>query len=617
MLRALLSLPVVTLVAAALDAAGVRRSLPHRPAEARLFAEAWALWAAYGLLALIPTWCTLALLARRRGEASERRWTAPLVLAFWTVAPILAHGVLSSFFQGVQDLDALGRPLPWLATLGTVIVVVAVAWGLVRLLERAPTPAVAGALVLLALPVGLALGGSEEPTAAPGEGERPNLLLLVWDTCRADHTEPYGYDRATTPGLAQLAEESLVYEQARSVSVFTFTSHLSMLTGVLPSTHGARLLRSRYDPRRADTIAETLRRAGYRTGAFVGTDVLAGRTGIRHGFEVYSDRVDPRVCDTRAWKLLHDAQALLARTVPALRNNGQPHWIQDFQRAAPEVLAEASAWIAREDPRPWFCMINLYDVHWPYLPSQEARDRLVRSYNGAFDGYLFRSDAYDGSTVPDATDARHVADLYDAELYELDARVRTFLDGLDLDRTAVLLTSDHGEAFGEAGTWKHEDIFEPQLRIPFLVRLPGAARSGRIDAPVSGIDVAPTLLGLAGVAPESELQGVDLLAAELGPERQILVEDRDHVDATDVRLALYQGPWKLVRRGLGDQATFSLHDLTADPVGEVDVAAEHPELFASLRERLEALRGDLDEREAAAAAELGGQAAGLAALGYL
>ena len=621
MRRALPALPVVALTLAGLDSMLVRRELSHRPVEAALFLQAAVLWVGYATLALIPTYFTLRQFARRRAAGvAEQPLTAALVLFFWCALPVATHSALDAFTSTGQNVSGLLRPGPWLALLGTGLGLFGLAVLLARLLARAPVGAVAAGSTGLALVAGLFLPANGGASAADGEvagADQPNLLLLVWDTCRADHTAPYGSERETTPNLARFADESLVFEEARSVSVFTFTSHLSMLTGVLPSVHGARLLRTQFDPRRAKTMAELLREEGYRTGAFVGTDVLAGRTGMRHGFEVYGDRVDPAVCDTKAWQLLHDVQSVLALALPMFRNNGRPHWFQDFQRPADDVLDEALDWIASDDPRPWFCMVNLYDVHWPYLPADDARDVLVRDYNGALDGYLFRADGYDKSYEPTPEDARHVADLYDAEILQLDRTVDAFLGELDLDRTAVLLTSDHGESFGEAGKWKHEHIFEPQLRVPFLLRVPGGTRSGRVPGGVSGIDVAPTLLGLAGVAVPDGVSGLDLLATPPDAERLVQVEDRDHLDPTDVRLALYRGPWKLIRRGLGEAAVFSLHDLRSDLVGEIDVSAEHPGVRAELEALLVDLRGDLDEIEAADALDLGAQRDALEALGYM
>ncbi|HEX6883505.1 MAG TPA: sulfatase-like hydrolase/transferase, partial [Planctomycetota bacterium] len=293
--------------------------------------------------------------------------------------------------------------------------------------------------------------------------------------------------------------------------------------------------------------------------------------------------------------------------------NGRPHWIQDFQRPASEVLARARGWIARDDPRPWFCFVNLYDVHWPYLPEGEGRE-LVQPYDGPVDGFLFRSDRWQPGYALDADDVRHVNDLYDGELLDLDREVRGFLDALALERggTAVLVTSDHGEGLGEHGTWNHDDVREPQVRVPLILRLPEPApRAARSARPVSGIDVAPTLLALAGLEVPPTMEGLDL-TGELPAERVRWVDDRDHLDPDDHRFALYEGCFKLVRFGSGASVRHELYDLCSDPLGFTDVQAAHPELAAELLARLEARTGDAE----VVAGDSEGSAAALQALGY-
>ena len=630
-------LPVAATLAA-LDALLVRLALPHRPTEPRLFVEALVLWLAFVLLALVPAGLTRRLLRRLRGRRADGAEPAPAperavaLLLGWAVLPVAAHALLDRHTGLGTDLggrvSGLASPWPWLQLLLLVAAGVLVLRLAAPLLQRAGSGRGAALVVLVATLVGVFLplrsqGAAPRTPALAAEGEqRPNLLLLVWDTCRMDRLEAYDYERPTSPHLAQLARDALVLEEARSASVFTFSSHLSLLTGVYPSRHGGRLLETTYDPRRADTIAAELRAAGWRTGAFVGTDVLAGRTGIRYGFETYDDRVDPPVCDTRGWRLVHDVQSLLAARFVAFRNDGMPHWFQDFQRPAEEVLARALEWIERDDPRPWFCMINLYDVHWPYTPDPESAALLVRPYDGPVDGYLDRSDRWREGYEPTDEDARHLSDLYEAEILALDAAVDRFLARLDLERTALVLTSDHGEAFGEAGEWKHENITEPQVRVPLLVRPPGGLAEGRrLPARASGIDVAPTLLALAGLGPPAGLDGADLLELLTRPdaldERPLLVEDRDHVDPTDVRVALYRGPWKLVRHGLGEDERFQLHDLRTDPIGERDVSAEHPDVLAELRALLAELRAAGDRADRHVEGQGGVTSDALRGLGYV
>jgi arylsulfatase A-like enzyme len=193
-----------------------------------------------------------------------------------------------------------------------------------------------------------------------------------------------------------------------------------------------------------------------------------------------------------------------------------------------------------------------------------------------------------------------VRDLYDAELWSLDREVDRFLARLDLGRTAVVLTSDHGEAFGEHGQYEHKDVLECHTRVPLLVRPAGSEDGREVREPVHGIDVAPTLLALAGLAPSTEQLGVNLLGP-IGSERILLVENRDNVDPSLVKLALYAGDWKLVQEvGRDRTPRWRLYDVAQDPAESQDRATDRPEVVERLRAELEALRarwGADDERD--------------------
>lgn len=594
------ALPVLVLLLAGVESLLVRHTLSWRSFRAELFVQAAGLWLVLGLLALPPAWVTLRFLGRRRaGSAPEKRAAlAVLVLGSWMVAPVLVHATLDRSVGLDANLVELAAWRPWIEVACVLFALGVLLLGIRALLTRVRPRIVSLAALAVALILGFWPAQKFASAKSPVQARGPNVLLLVWDTTRADFLEPYGCARPTTPNLERLAAQSILFEDSLSTASFTFTSHLTLLTGVYPSTHGARLLGLRYDPRRAHSVADALRRAGWRTGGFVGTDVLAGRTGIRYGFEVYDDEVDPAVCETKAWKLVHDLQAFGARFSRALRNNGEPHWFQDFQRPGEEVLERALAWIENGDDRPWFCFVNLYDVHWPYLPEADGRS-LVSPYQGPLDGYFDRSDRWDPRYSLQEDDRRHMVELYQGELLELDLAVDRFLRELELERgdTAVLVTSDHGEAFGESGQWKHEDLLEPHVRVPLLLRPAASAPEGRrVSAPVSGVDVGPTLLALAGIEPLPGMEGKNLLG-ELDLDRVRYVEDRDHSGPLDVRIALYRGRWKLVRRGLDENARFELYDLIDDPRGETDVSADHRELLAELAAILAERRAAFDAAE--------------------
>lgn len=563
---------LAVLLCAAVDTLLTRLAHAHRAPDGALPLQLLLAWGAFGLVMAVP----IVFTARRLG--------APFTVAIgWLAGPLALHHALA---VRVRD----GSSAPWLivavvATLLAVLVaLVALSWVERRLaIRRWPALVLASGSLLLMMPLDPASRGSAAaPAAAPTAG-RPNLLLLVWDTTRADHLSPWGYDKPTTPHLAALAADSATWDVAWSASVFTLSSHVSMLTGLPPGLHGTTMRRQSVT---APSVASQLRLAGYRTGAFVGTSVLAAGHGLERGFEVYDDRVDPALCDSHLWALIHDAQVIAAKVFPALRHNGNPNRPQDFQRPASEVLDAALAFVREPDPRPWFVMVNLFDVHWPYLPAKDAEALWVAAYDGPVSGYLFRADDFPTGYRPDEADKQHVRDLYDGELWQLDRAVDAFLAQASASApdTCVLMTSDHGEALGEGDRWSHDEVLAPQSRIPMLLHAPGRIAPGRRPGPVSGVDVAATLLDLAGVAPEVASTGRSLLESP-APGRILFVEDLDNLSAARDHHAALRGRWKLTRRDGVDRLT----DPLADPLDQVDLLADHPDDAAALEAALDAL----------------------------
>lgn len=651
MIKRLPSFLLVVLALSALDGVGARWDYGHREPEPALALQTLVLWGIYALLALPLTWVLGRCTGRPSGapetggvgEAPEgvarrgRVLDFPLRLFGVLAFAALAHGRLDRYTSLGGDVSELLAPRPWLEVAAVAVALLGVGFLLRRALTRVATPALA-AVVLVAgcfghLWVGWgggSMAGAKARAPQANSDRLPNILVVIWDTARAKSLSFHGAERETTPHLARFAEESMIFDNARSASVFTLSSHLSMLTGVYPSEHGVSLVNQSFDPEATPSVTGVLKRAGYRTGAFLGTDVLRHGTGMESGFEVYDDTTDPPVTYTRGWAMLHDVQSVLASKIPALRFNGLPHWIQDFQRPAPPVLDRALAWIENGDTRPWFCFVNLYDVHWPYLPADPFEEEWVADYDGPIDGYLFRSDRFPSNYELDGKDKAHLTELYEAELAQLDVAVDDFLGRVNLDdpNLAVVITSDHGEAFGENERYEHADVLECQVHVPLLVRRPGAPPTarGRNDLPVSGIDLAPTLLGLAGFRrrvgdgdPDLPgFRGVNLLSDLSDPGRAILVEDRDHMSADDYAVALYEGPWKLVRRGLQEDEEYELYDLRIDREDSFDQSKYEVAALDRLRARMLEIRAVWGANDAEAARSGGkDNSAALKALGYI
>jgi len=337
------------------------------------------------------------------------------------------------------------------------------------------TLAVAGA----ALAGGCRAPGQSTAAAAPAGGPL-NLLLVTLDTVRSDHLGCYGDAAAETPHLDALARHGVRFARASSPVPLTLPSHTTILTGLLPPHHGTRNNGTAPLAAGIPTLATVLAGAGYRTGAFVAAFVLDHRFGLNRGFAVYDDEIE-RPADAS--------------------------WLLEAQRPGDQVVDRALGWLAAADPRPFFLWVHLYDAHAPYNPPSPYRERHPgRPYDGAI--------AFD-----------------DAQVGRLLAALAS--RGLD-DRTVVAIAADHGESLGEHGELTHGLLlYEPVLSVPLLLRAPGLA-ARRVDAPVSLVDLAPSLAGLlrqplpppAGGALDGRDLSAALLAGREPPPSELYAETR-------------------------------------------------------------------------------------------
>jgi len=314
---------------------------------------------------------------------------------------------------------------------------------------------VAGAAVVFALAAAILV-----PAGCGREGRRtarPNVLLVTIDTVRADHLGVYGYRDAETPNLDRLAREGLRFDEAISAVPLTLPSHATILSGLLPPHHGLRNNGAGSFPAARETLATRFSAAGYRTGAFVGSYVLDHRFGLARGFDRYDDEI--------------------ARDPSA----GGP---LEAERPGREVVDRALAWLGENDSRPFFAWIHLYDAHAPYDPPEPFR-------------------------------SRHPGKPYDGEVAAVDFQVGRLLDWLDRARaektTLVAVAADHGESLGEHGELTHGFfVYEPTLRVPLILRGARLAAGRVVATPVSLVDLAPTLAGLAGSPLTGAPDGRDL-----------------------------------------------------------------------------------------------------------
>jgi arylsulfatase A-like enzyme len=435
---------------------------------------------------------------------------------------------------------------------------------------------------------------------------RLNVVLFSIDTVRDDHLSCAGYPRPTTPWLDRLARESAWFRDAASTSSYTLPAHASMLTGQLPSRHGAESEAAGRDHvwlDRSDLVAARLREAGWQTAAFTGGVYLSAKFGLDQGFDRY-DAVDLAL-ERRAGRYESD---------PAI---GQPAFNRAYRRQ--RTFGHALDWIRGHSDGPFFLFLHTYLVH-EYLPAarHEARFHGACASALADEKQEFLRDR-NSKARPTAADVDHFVDLYDAALCEADELVGRLMTTLretgELEQTVVVVVSDHGEEFLDHGLLAHgRTLYDEVLRVPLIVRAPGR-RAVEVRTPVSLCDVAPTLLELCGVAPRHEMDGRSLVPlidgetpagappqlAELNLDRgsRWIARRERGLAALDVRDQ--RGDERLAREhAIRRPPQRNLFAPRCDAEETVDLAAAPPSDAASeLIDLLDGQRGEMEQRRKA------------------
>ncbi len=361
---------------------------------------------------------------------------------------------------------------------------------------------------------------------------RPNVILISIDTLRADHLSCYGYRRSTTPRIDRFRRGAALFEQAIAHAPSTLPSHASIFTSLLPSHHGASVARSSGVDPGALTLTEILRREGYQTASFNGGIQLDPLYGLARGFDTYQS-ARPSVAGA---EVLVDP-------------------VDRFDHA----VTEAMKWIRERKPGPFFLFLHTYETHHPYTPDPELLAPMDAGYAGSLPDDIsieLLKRINDGELEVDEADLEHIVAAYDAELASVDAAFGKLMDFLERERlyddAVIVVTSDHGEEFGEHGIvgWHAHSLYDELLRVPLLIKLPGSRGAGRsIDAQVRGIDLAPTILDELELPIPPSFEGASLVPAIAGatedpPEHAVSQKD---VAVPDEETSIRTLAWKWTR----------------------------------------------------------------------
>lgn len=333
--------------------------------------------------------------------------------------------------------------------------------------------------------------------AACGRRRARAVILISIDTLRRDHLGCYGYGRDTSPVIDRFArKEAVLFEQAYAQAPYTLPSHMSMLTGLYPDTHGVLLpfrgdgsMRSVRLAEGVETLAEVLKGRGFATSAFTDGVLVDGKFGFGQGFDAYRDERDPDY-EKNGFR----------RYGIALHQ-----WIRDH---------------ANDD---FFLFVHTYDTHSPYAPPEPFRSRFAGAPSGG--------DLPQGSTVLLAFLGVHriqmglrfrtlpeLVDVYDGCIafvdHELGKLFQVLRETGRWEEALVIVTSDHGQSFMENGCMVGHGVFagNEEILVPLIVKFPGSAFGGRrVEHVVESVDLVPTVCSVLGIPAPAACQGQDLL----------------------------------------------------------------------------------------------------------
>ncbi|GJM22575.1 MAG: hypothetical protein DHS20C15_24900 [Planctomycetota bacterium] len=422
------------------------------------------------------------------------------------------------------------------------------------------------------------------------DAARPNVLLISLDTLRPDRLGSYGGDPRVSTHLDALAAEGHRFSQASSTSSYTLPSHASMLTGQYPAEHGAVDITDSIDAAHSPLLAAQLAAAGWTTAGFTAGGYVGTHYGFGAGFDRYSENDPVWPYDTLRGDMLlaTDKSGREPIPKPLLRRYGADSIVD---------------WLGtRVDGPPFFAFVHTYIAH-NFAPSEAWLERFdlltgPERRQRPFD-HKHRSAFNKGEHALLAEVRDDYLPYYDATIGMADEFVGTLLaalEALELDEdTLVIVTSDHGEEFGEHGFFGHgETLNNANTRVPLIVRLPGprAERSAQvIQDPVSLADLAPWILELCGlpVDPRMSLATERWRTSSAPPRRDGLFIE---LDTFQLRTsAVREGELKLHVELEYDREAFEpervrLYDVHSDPEETHDLAAERPDDVQRLRERL-------------------------------
>jgi arylsulfatase A-like enzyme len=424
--------------------------------------------------------------------------------------------------------------------------------------------------------VSLLLPGSKATTRAD---DRPNVILLIVDTLRADRLGCYGYERDTSPNIDRIAGKGVLFEQVYVPWASSLPSHTSIFTGLYPSMHGTFPNGNSLDPSML-TLPRILKEYGYTNYAFVTNALVGNDHNFSAGYHTFTDftKYDYRKSSMTVW--LHALN--ITRVLDKITGN--------------DIFTTLAISHLRSHKKgPFFLWAQWLQPHAPYTPPARFLDKFSEGYSGIADGSLEQIDRINSEELAlTEVDKQHYENLYDAEVAFSDYEVGRVIDTIEelglLENSILIITSDHGEnMFEHRLEYGHAGVYESSVRIPLIIVQPGSLKPRRITEVVESIDLMPTLLDMLGIDIDVKFQGVSLMPLIEGGASDwqnaaysvMLRRDRNFVG---IRL----DDWKIVLQARKHRQDYELYNVVDDPHERNDVIAQYPQIADSLKSILQA-----------------------------
>jgi len=489
----------------------------------------------FGLVAGISEVCAAFVLHSWRGHCmffnENAIWMTPMaqMLLFVVLSlPVAAFALwcprktslfatvgFCAFLASFCFLESLGS----LHLMAVLLLAIGIAFQVGRFVDKRPQPFLGLIrrsvrwLIVVVLVAGIGLKGyrfAEETIAnkrlPPARSSDPNVVLVVLDTVRTDALSVYGNPTAHTPNLERLARNAVVFDNALAPSSWTLPSHASMFTGQSANDLSA----DWYSPLddRYPTLAEVMRDHGYATGGFVGNPTYCGRpTGLHRGFIHYED------CPLSIGELLRHSRIIARAAESSLGSSWFGIYDVIGRKGGKQVTDGFLKWIDHQRDRPFFAFLNYYDVHDPYLPDRLIdEDRALTHREKLLMKNWWR-------TEPEQIrpEDLHLAKAcYSALIHEVDQHIGSLMAGLSerdlLNNTIIVVTSDHGEHFGEHDLYRHgNSLYRPLVHVPLMVSWPQKIENRLcVSNPVTLRDLPATILEWTGIENNARLGGISL-----------------------------------------------------------------------------------------------------------